>query len=224
METEIPTSKSIADVYNKIATEFKNSRHYSWEWITDFINTYVKNGSNSLECDGDNQTKVLDIGCGGGRNIKTYQTNKIKITGIDNSSEFIRLCREDKLDVTLSDMTAIPFPDEYFDNILSIASFHHLTNKTDRIKSLQEMARILKPNGTMIMSVWSKNQPEKTKRKFDDWGDTLVPWKNLKKEVFQRYYYIFKIDEITELFLENGFSIISYSWECGNEVFILKKI
>jgi ubiquinone/menaquinone biosynthesis C-methylase UbiE len=210
-------SKYVANVYNKIASEFKNSRHYSWNWVTEFINKYVDVANSS-----DKVVKVLDIGCGGGRNIKTYQTNKIEITGLDNSSEFIKLCKNDDLEVVLSDMTSMPFPDNHFDNLMVIASFHHLTNLEDRNKALQEICRILKRNGTMMLSVWSKIQPEKTKRKFSAWGDTLVPWKNLKGEVFERYYYIFRLDEIKQLFLDNGLNIISHTWECGNEVFILE--
>ena len=216
------SSKYVSDVYNNIAGEFKNSRHYSWNWVTEFFNKYVESDIES-DSESDNKVvKVLDIGCGGGRNIKTYQTNKIKITGLDSSSEFIKLCRNDGLDVVLSDMTQIPFSDNYFDNLIVIASFHHLTNSEDRNKALQEMTRVLKNGGTMMVSVWSKTQPTKTKRTFDNWGDTLVPWKNLKGEVFNRYYYIFKIEEIEKLFLDNGFKIISHTWECGNEVFTLE--
>ena len=214
-------SEYVANVYNKIATEFKNSRHYSWSWITEFIHKYVDIES---DIESDNKVvKVLDIGCGGGRNIKTYQTNNIKIIGIDNSSEFVKLCKNEELEVVLSSMTQIPFPDNYFDNLMVIASFHHLTNTIERNKALQEMFRVLKKNGTIILSVWSKSQPAKTKRKFNNWGDTLVPWKNLKGEVFERYYYIFRIDEIKQLFIDNGFSIIFHKWDCGNEVFILEK-
>ena len=215
------TSKYVADVYNMIATEFKNSRHYSWSWVTEFFNKYVGVDDSINESE---TVKVLDIGCGGGRNIKTYQTKKIEILGLDNSSEFIKLCENDGLNVVLSDMTEIPFTDNYFDNLIVIASFHHLTNVGDRNKALQEMARVLKNEGTMMVSVWSKTQPAKTKRQFNTWGDTIVPWKNLDGEVFERYYYIFKIEEIEQLFLDNGFHIISHTWECGNEVFILKNL
>lgn len=205
------SSETVATTYNKIAKEFKNSRHYNWKWITQFIsNINVDNAS------------IIDIGCGGGRNIKAYQNDKLNIVGLDNCSEFIKICRNEGLDVVLSDMTNIPHPDENFDYILSIASFHHLTNRQERIKALTEFRRILKPGGKVLLSVWSKTQPLKTKRVFTNWGDTIVPWKSLTGEVFNRYYYIFKIPEIEELFEMTGFKIESHSWDCGNEVFILK--
>ena len=214
MEFSKVTSHSISQVYNNIAKEFKDTRHYNWQWVTDFIEEYVNKDEYSKN--------VLDIGCGSGRNIKAYNTEKIKIIGLDNSEEFIKICQNEDLDVVLSDMTTLPFPDNYFDNILSIASFHHLVSNIDRLNALNEISRVLKPKETLILSVWSKTQPAKTKRKFDNWGDNMVPWKSLTKEVFQRYYYIFEISELKTLFLKTNFSIISHKWECGNEVFILE--
>mgnify|MGYP001266663315 FL=1 len=85
------------------------------------------------------------------------------------------------------------------------------------------MWRILKPNGTALISVWSKNQPNKTKRKFDTFGDQMVSWKNLSGIEYFRYYYIFEIEELKSLFIDANFEIISHSWECGNEVFIIEK-
>ena len=214
MEFSKVTSHSISQVYNSIAKEFKDTRHYNWQWVTDFIEKYVNK---------DNYSKnVLDIGCGSGRNIKAYNTDKIKVIGLDNSEEFIKICQNEDLHVVLSDMTTLPFPDNYFDNILSIASFHHLVSNIDRLNALNEISRVLKPKETLILSVWSKTQPAKTKRKFENWGDNMVPWKSLTGKVFQRYYYIFEISELKTLFLKTNFSIISHKWECGNEVFILE--
>ena len=206
--------ESTADVYNKIANEFDNSRHYKWPWITEFINSINKNSSH----------KILDIGCGNGRNIIGYKTNNLIIEGIDNSIEFVKICKKKNLDVILADMTNIPKDNESFDYILSIASFHHLNILEARISCLKEMHRILKQNGKILLSVWSKMQPKKTKRIFENYGDQLVSWKCKNGQLYDRYYYIFKISEIKTLFEENGFKIINHKWDCGNEIFELQKI
>ena len=169
--TDIDTSV----VYNNIAKEFSNSRSYKWEWVTKFIEEIqIETSSKSnIKSSTDNKNSqaqnlknigILDIGCGGGRNIKAYSSNNVKITGIDNSKEFIKICIEECLPALMGNMTSLPFADESFDHILSIASFHHLSMEHSRIKALKEMARVLKPNGRVLMSVWSKNQPKKTKR------------------------------------------------------------
>jgi SAM-dependent methyltransferase len=42
----------------------------------------------------------------------------------------------------------IPLPGEHFDKVVASASFHHFPNQD---KGLEEMKRILKPNGKMII-------------------------------------------------------------------------
>ncbi len=43
---------------------------------------------------------------------------------------------------------SIPMPDEYFDSVVASFSFHHLT---DQDKGIEEMKRVLKPNGKIII-------------------------------------------------------------------------
>ena len=50
----------------------------------------------------------------------------------------------------------------------------------------------------------------------------MVKW-DQHGEIYDRYYYIFKLQEITELFNNAKFHIKNYKWDCGNEVFILEK-
>ena len=170
---------------------------------------------------------IYDIGCGNGRNM--FYPNQI-FKGIDNSPEFVNICKNKGLNVYLSDMTTISFDSESSDAVISIASFHHLSTEERRISCLNEIYRILKPNGKILISVWSKIQPPKTKRSFQDYGANYVPWKHInsnsenKIKTQIRYYYIFKIEELEELFAKTDFKIIKRDWDCGNEIFILEKI
>ena len=78
----------------------------------------------------------------------------------------------------------------------------------------------------MLLSVWSINQPAKTKRKFNNYGDINVNWNTNRKDIdgnfiiIPRYYYIFQLNEIKEL-LSTYFTIEKYYWDCGNEIFEL---
>ena len=191
----------VVDSYNKIASNFATRRCYTWTWIDSFMTncTYDSN--------------ILDIGCGSGRNLNYKNYNMF---GIDSSIEQLKQCKNKN--TILGDMTDLPYQSCSFDYILSIASLHHLSNEERRIQAINEMYRVLKYGGQVLLSVWSINQPDKTRRKFDKYGNIIVNWKNIP-----RYYYIFRINELYNLFEQCQFEIIIHKWDCGNEIFILQK-
>ena len=151
--------KYVNNVYENIAKQFSDKRTTKWSWIDDFIYSKPKN------------TNILDIGCGNGRNMEYEDYN---FTGVDNCYNFTKICKDKKLNVILSDMTTLPFEDNTFDYIISIASFHHLSNNERREQALKEMKRVLKPNGEILLSVWSIDQSHNKKLTFT-YGDNFVP-------------------------------------------------
>jgi ubiquinone/menaquinone biosynthesis C-methylase UbiE len=219
METEFQKidfleNNSVKHIYNQIATHFDSTRHYRWQWITEFIS------SNPIG------STIYDIGCGNGRNMLYPNYNFI---GVDNSESFVKICLEKGLNVFYAEMDNLPYTSNSCDAIINIAAFHHLASIERRLKTLNEMNRVLRPDGKILISVWSKNQPKKTKRVFENYGVNLVPWKkpnnkqNVGEDVKMRFYYIFKIEELLELFDKVGLSVLEHKWDCGNEVFILQK-
>lgn len=204
----IDETKYVSDVYNNIAHHFRDTRAYKWQWVTDFVTSFPEHST------------IYDVGCGSGRNMEYENYHFI---GLDNCDAFINMCLRQGKQVVKSCMTNIELPSESCDGLMCIAAFHHLTTERRRIYALQEMKRVLKSDGKMLISVWSKTQPQKTRRVFDEYGDTLVPWKNHDGTQKERFYYIFQLDEIKELFEKVGLVVESHSWETGNEVFVLSK-
>lgn len=204
----------VTQTYNKIATAFSNTRSKPWNWIQDFLKSLP------------NESSILDIGCGNGRNMtNVMEGQNHQFKGVDSCQEFVGIANKNGKDVVLSDMCQLPFEDNSFDAILSIASFHHLSIPERREKGLKEMRRILKPGGKILMSVWSITQPENSKNygKFV-YGPNIVPWKNKYGVVEgERYYYIFQIKELTDLILDEDFNITNWTWNYGNEVLQFKK-
>ena len=196
--------ENVKNIYEQISNEFDVTRTYKWSWINDHLNTLPDNSF------------ICDIGCGNGRNMKS---TKHRFIGVDNCKGFLNICKKQELNVIESDMTDIKLESNSIDHIICIASFHHLSNKENRMKSLMEMKRLLKyDNSTILLSVWSINQPKKTRVTFDHYGDTLVSWKN----THDRYYYIFNVEEIKSLFIEANLQLIDHKYDCGNEIYLLK--
>ena len=199
---------NVKNVYEKIAVHFDNTRVYTWKWIDEFINSFPKNST------------ICDVGCGNGRNMMFPEYNFI---GVDNCRAFLDICISKNLQVVEANMTKLPFKNNKFNGIICIAAFHHIYSNISKIECLLEMKRIIKSGGRILLSVWAKQQPEKTRRVFNSYGHNFVEW-NKYGEVYHRYYYIFKESELKKLFAEVGLVIVNSKYDCGNEIYILTKL
>jgi tRNA (uracil-5-)-methyltransferase TRM9 len=199
----------VKDVYEEIADHFDHTRVNTWNWITDFLDKFKKDSI------------IYDIGCGNGRNMYHKHINFI---GVDNCSKFIKICKNKNLNVINSNITKIPLESNSADGIICIAVLHHLYYSYNRVDALLEMKRLLVPGGKLLLSVWSLNQPKKTRRIFNNYGNNIVLWSKYSQKTYERFYYIFKIDELKNLFNKVGLVLIDHKYDCGNEIFTLMKI
>jgi ubiquinone/menaquinone biosynthesis C-methylase UbiE len=182
--------------YNTIADQFSGTRDYLWEDLKG-LQQYVKPNES-----------VLDLGCGNGRLYQLFEKNQVSYTGSDQSEELIKLAKEKFVDASfvVSEMTELPFEDNSFDSIWAMASYHHLPTDEQRQKGLDEMKRVLKPGGRIIMLNWNM-YGEWVQKKVASGayteeapGDFIVPWRDgSKKNYGDRYYYGFTQEKIAEL-------------------------
>jgi len=100
--------------------------------------------------------RILDAGCGGGGMPLSFAEEAREIVGIDLAPRFHdaghRLAVERgvrNLHFARADGQALPFPDASFDMVLSHAVIEHVA---DAALYLRELARVLKPGGTMYLS------------------------------------------------------------------------
>lgn len=56
------------------------------------------------------------------------------------------------------DNLSLPFRDESFDAVLSIAVVHHFSTTERRVRALKELARVLRIGGRIVISVWAMEQ------------------------------------------------------------------
>ncbi|MBZ8134239.1 methyltransferase domain-containing protein [Afifella sp. IM 167] len=88
--------------------------------------------------------RVLDLGCGTGNYRPLFSADYV---GIDINPDYIRMCSE-KLEGTflVMDGANLTFEDDSFDNVVSIATTHHLTDE-QLAAMLKEAVRVTKPGG-----------------------------------------------------------------------------
>ena len=170
--------------------------------------------------------RILDIGCGSGRNLLPFAKAGFDCYGIDFSEEMLKHAAEFgktnkiKLKLKYGRAQFIPFPTKSFDYAMSIAVLHHL-KKEDHLRALSEMFRVLKNNGKAVITVWNHLNPKFFK--FILKKEAFVPWK-LNDQTYLRYYYFFSFWELKKLIRKAGFKILhSSSPFARNIAFIIGK-
>lgn len=106
--------------------------------------------------------RILDAGCGDARFLKELQDRgNYELHGSDYSEQAIAFARLLIQDVVFStnDLTKkTEYPDEYFDVIFLIETLEHII-PSDIPLLMNELRRILKPGGELIITVPSTNRP-----------------------------------------------------------------
>lgn len=105
---------------------------------------------------------VLDLGCGLGRHSILFAKEGFKVTACDISKDAIdylkKWRREENVDILCkqADMKNLPFADNAFDCIFS----YHVISHTDTegfVGILNEIKRVLRPNGKIFFTLCSKD-------------------------------------------------------------------
>lgn len=98
------------------------------------------------------QGKILDAGCGSGRDTKAFLNKGFCVTSIDASKELVYLAQEyTGQDVLLMNFEDIHFYQE-FDGIWSVASLLHIPSQ-DFLHVLKKIKTALKPEGVWYLSM-----------------------------------------------------------------------
>jgi len=188
--------------YNFIAEDFSRTRGKIWEEL-DFLGKYANPGE-----------KILDLGCGNGRLYGSLKDKNIDYYGLDFSEKLIAIARNiyPQARFQAADAFNLPFPDDFFDNIFSLAVFHHIPSDNLRLAFLKESRRVLKKDGRLIMTVWGMGGAKRIflflkyallkifGRTKLDFGDALVPWRNQT----MRYVHYFRTPEIKKIIQKSG--------------------
>jgi len=199
--------KSVLDIYNSISGHFNNTRHFIWPSVKQFLETIPK------------YSIVADIGCGNGKNM-TYLNNDHIFIGTDFSIELLKICKEKQLETVVANNCTLPYKDNSFDSAISIAVIHHLSTSELRQLAINEIIRITKPNGLLMIQVWAFEREFNTKYETQD---AMIPWKTKDNKIYNRYYYLFKKNELDKMINLNKVELIRSYKERDNYIIIFKK-
>ncbi len=140
-----------------------------------------------------NDGEILDIGCGGGYNIKRMLnlSKNAKFTGFDISEESVKKAKkvnknEKRVEIIQGSVEKMPFEDDKFDLITAYETVFFWPDTKNNIK---EVFRAVKPQGRFVV--------------INNYGDPNVDWEK-KVPCMKRY----TSDDIQEFMVEAGFKDI----------------
>lgn len=127
--------------------------------------------------------KILDAGCGEGRNLVYFIRENYQVYGIDQNPDAIRmaqyLARSIDQDYPAGrfregDVRTMPFEDQEFNVVLSSAVLHFAENADDFKRQFKELMRVLKQDGILFARLAALQGMEKKARPIGD-GKYFLP-------------------------------------------------
>lgn len=95
---------------------------------------------------------ILDLGCGPGRDLKTFSALGHRAIGIDGSAEFVEMAKAySGCEVWRQDFVHLDLPAEMFDGIFANAALFHVPSRA-LPKVLGDLYAALKPGGVLFSS------------------------------------------------------------------------
>ena len=177
----------IIKTYDKIAKEYGKRYGQVSSYLIDYGKEFLKHLKGK---------RILDLGCGPGRDSKYLSDHGLEVYSIDASREMVKEAkkRAPKAKVSQMDMRKLDFPQKFFDGVWANFSLLHL-KKEALPKILSDIHQILKKEGILFIGLKQGNKEQWEKEKLN---------KNLR--MFYSYY---QKDELTDRVKGAGFEIIS---------------
>lgn len=202
------------DDYNRISHHFSSTRKYNWPALKGLLS----------DIEGGKNFKMADLGCGNGRIYELISEKKIDYYGLDLSEDLINIAKKKHPGVRfiVGNVLDTPYKDNFFDLTLSVATLHHIPGKESRRQALNEIYRITKSSGKVILTNWyfwdkprylkdiAKEAGRKLIGKSElDFGDFYMPWKSTHgNTITERYFHAWRKNEMKNELKRAGFHSI----------------
>lgn len=187
-KTHNALKEALKRIYHRNWEKFHVIRRIEWETVSSWLKP----------AKGD---KILDAGCGTGYFVralskKGYLTHGFDISGnaLKNATKYNK---EQNCFYSLANASELPYASSTFDKAVSVCCLEHFT---DDDKALLELARILKENGRLVLSVDAYN---------NKWVDENFRQKCAKAFSIERFY---DIELIKKKLNKSGFSCLRYKY------------
>jgi tRNA (uracil-5-)-methyltransferase TRM9 len=178
-------------VWTAIADSFARTRQRPWPHVEEFLRSLPAGA------------RVLDLMAGNGRHGRLAAALGLDVVSLDWSQPLVRQAPG----AVAGDAVALPFADASFEAAVYAAGLHGLPTPQQRMASLRELHRVLRPGGRAQVTVWSREAP-----RFVALGlppgpaDVTVPWRADGHDA-PRFYHLHTAQSLHDALAEAGFKV-----------------
>ena len=206
MTDDHATPASVRATYERIGSHFSKTRATPWPEVESFV------------ADADRVGTALDVGCGNGRHATVLARRADRVVGVDASRALLVEARdEDTCRPIQGDAARLPIAADSAGLAVYVATLHHLPEQSLRRDSLDELARVLAPEGSALVSAWSTAHDRFEADADDETGfDTTIDWTLPGGEVVPRFYHIYAPAEFERDLAASALDVVDWRVSSGN--------
>ena len=141
--------------WNRVAPQKTFSHPLRADWLTDHLPL---------------SARIVDVGCGYGRTLlQLFGAGFTSCVGMDFSAGMLDRCRKEVTDAALvqNDGHVMPLQRESVDAVLLFAVLTCIPGDDDQLALMDEVWRILRPNGLLYISDLLLNQDERNRARYE---------------------------------------------------------
>jgi SAM-dependent methyltransferase len=151
VSTEVKDEASPAEISRTTIAHYEDQAEQFWMDTRDHD---VSQNIDALlsEIEGVAPFRILDFGCGPGRDLRAFVERGHAPIGLDGAAPFVRMARDHAgVEVWEQDFLALDLPDAAFDGIFANASLFHVPAR-ELSRVLTELRASLRPRGVLFAS------------------------------------------------------------------------
>lgn len=177
----------VRNTYNTIAKKYHQCYGRQSEFFLKFSKAFMKLLPE--------KAKILDLGCGPGRDAKYFSKKGYEVVGVDFSEKMLQIAREiaPKAKFLKQDLRRVKLPINSFDGIWCFFVLLHLKRK-EVFQLLKRIQLILKRNGILFIAT--------------KYGRGEIIEKEHLDESLKMFETYFQRDEIEQLIRDAGFELL----------------
>ncbi|SQB93225.1 class I SAM-dependent methyltransferase [Clostridium tetanomorphum] len=195
------------EYWNKVATDKQFTTPFQIELFSKFVHK---------------EDRILDVGCGYGRTLNELYSQGFKnLFGIDFSDKMIERGKEQFpwLNLNVKEDKKIPYEDNSFDSIILFAVLTCIVDDEDQISIMNEIKRVLKPNGILYINDFLLNTDERNIKRYKMYEDKYNKYGvfELPEGAVLRHHHLNWIESITSDFDNIKLEKVTYTTMNGNK-------